>query len=93
MTSAPTVWPIFSRSITLVQIGALNRSEAAQLIREPVAKYYPFTDEAVEFILTHSRAMPAEVQRLAHSAVRVMLEQEGTRVTQAHAERALRQVR
>lgn len=92
-TCTPAVEPLFADWLSVVRIGALDREEAIRLIREPVAKYYQFTDEAVEYILDKSRQMPNMLQHLAHDAVRVMLEQEGMAVTRAHAERAYRQLR
>lgn len=71
-----------------VQLAALTRAEAEQLIREPVAGVYSVSDAAVAFILDRSHRLPQEVQRLCHHAINVMLDQNAANIDLAQAERA-----
>jgi hypothetical protein len=79
----------FDRTMTAVTLGPLDHDEAERLVRQPVAEYYSFTDEALAKILQASDRLPMELQRLAHHAVQIMLETDAAAVSAAHAERAL----
>jgi hypothetical protein len=81
----------FDQPITIVTLGPLDADETRRLIRQPVAGYYTFSDEAVDRILVDSDCLPMEVQRLARHAVQIMLEQDAESITAAHAELARQQ--
>jgi hypothetical protein len=76
---------------TVIRLGPLSEEEASKLIRQPVAAYYRFEDDALQRILTYSDRLPREVQRFARYSVQTMLEQDAPSVTVDHVERALRQ--
>jgi hypothetical protein len=81
---------VFGDTLYEVPLGPLDTAEAARLIREPVADYYTFTDDAAESILEHSDLLPLEIQRLARHAVQVMLDQEGLSITRAQVNLAFK---
>lgn len=79
----------FDRTMTAVTLGPLDYEEAERMVRQPVAEYYPYTDEALAKILQASDRLPIELQRLAHYAVQAMLETDASAVSAVHADRAL----
>lgn len=82
---------MFDSTVAMIRLGPLEVSETARLIRQPVAQYYTFADDAVNFLIDVSDRLPLEVQRLARITVQLMLDQDAASITLAHAKRALNQ--
>ncbi len=78
----------FYNQFTRVELNTLSREEVEQLIRQPTAESYDFTDVAVDYIIDKSHGLPSEVQRLCQYAVNEMLESKASRVDLRQAELA-----
>jgi hypothetical protein len=65
-----------------MRLSSLSEEEAIQLIREPVAGMYKYTDGAAESIIQHSRGRPQIIQRICMHAVHRLLESERRTVTE-----------
>src|SRR5258708_21165395 len=75
--------------MSMCTVGPLGQDEAERRIRQPVAEYYTYSDEALSNLIEYSDRLPMELQRLAHHAVQAMLEADAASISAAHAERAL----
>lgn len=63
-----------------IELPAMDRMAARQLVMEPVLGYYTYQHEAIESILNRSDLKPHEIQRLAFLSVCVMLDRIGAAI-------------
>jgi AAA+ ATPase superfamily predicted ATPase len=75
-----------------LKLGPLDEEAARHLILDPVKGIYTFAPGAVELILRESQGRPHDIQQHCMEAVNLMLADGRTRVTQAHAARALERI-
>jgi ligand-binding sensor domain-containing protein len=65
-------------------ISALDKSEAARLITEPVKTFYSYETKAVDFILEKTDGKPFYIQQICKKSIAKILDEKRRRVTQSH---------
>jgi GTPase SAR1 family protein len=82
----------FAQELSIVQLTPLDRAESERMIRQPIADYYPISDEAVSRVLELSAALPLEIARLMRFTVQSMLEQDAPHISETNVNIATERV-
>lgn len=70
----------------------LDREEAETLMREPVANFYAWQEDAIHYVYAQSQGKPHRIQQICLEAVNIMLDHKRRTITSTDVEEAYRQV-
>ncbi|MCO6449956.1 MAG: AAA family ATPase [Caldilineales bacterium] len=68
------------------------RADAESLMREPVARFYDWDEDAIHYVYAQSQGRPHRIQQVCREAVNIMLDEHRRRITLPDVQRAYERV-